>query len=535
MNKKLCISASAQTAPFNLRRGAFVTLLLIFALSLWGAVNMRAASPGTDAGAGANVSADTSADANANDAPVINGDSSVPLSPPTPRYADMYDVPLQARTAVLIEESTGKVLYSKDENVRVYPASITKVLTALIALEYLELDELVTVGDEIGEEYIPGDSSQAGNKVGEVMTVRNMIRLIIIPSGNETSNVAARAVARIVSGNPDIPYAEAERIFAGLMNDKARELGANNSFFINPHGYHHADHYTTAYDMALICRAAMQNDFIRQVVSEVIFSGTGAPQLPDGSRYLIEHQFETRNYLLIPDSIYFYPYATGMKTGYTSDAGECLAASATKDGKNLIALVFGLPENERWHDAVNLLEFGFNTFDFETIHNPGEKIDSIPITNHKLGEEEYLDIYTTGYFQDFVTKNDLANIKREVIYFENFITPDDEKDEKEEEIFSLMQFKAPIAEGETVGKMVYTLYDNVIFECGLVAARTVDERTSESDREYYKEVVKANIFTVNALPYWFGLLLIIFLIVQAVLFFNRRRRSKRFRRRSRFF
>jgi len=450
-------------------------------------------------------------------------------------YTEQYDVPLRARTAILIEESTGKILYAKDENLRVYPASITKLLTVMVALEHLDLQDFVTVGDEI--ETIGVGSSTANNEIGEVMTVENMMRLIIIPSGNETSCVAARAVAVKVTGNPDLPYADAERVFTELMNEKARSLGAINSFFVNPHGYHHNDHYTTAYDMALICRAAIQNDFIRQVIRERVFSGTAAP--PDGSRYVIDHHFVTHNELINPDSPFFYPYATGMKTGFTDQAGECLAASATHNDINLIALIFDSPGDVggRWLDAKELFEFGFNNFSFETVHTPDEIIDSIPLTNPKLGEDEYLDVLTTGYYEDFLTKPDLNEIKREIIYSERYITPEHRKDKEREDIYDLTQFTAPIENGAVVGKVVYTLRDEIIYESELIAARGVEERTKDSDYEYYEKVIKENIFTIRALPYWCALFALLFIIVQIALFIRRRKRNKnqKYRLRSRHY
>lgn len=445
-------------------------------------------------------------------------------------YVSQYYVPIQGKAAILIEESTGKVLYAKNENTRVYPASITKILTVLIALEHLNLNEYVVVGDEI--ESIPYDSSMAYNEIGEVMSVKNMIRLIIIPSGNETSCVAARAVAKKVSGNPDIPYEEAERIFTELMNSKARELGAYNSYFVNPHGYHHNEHYTTAYDMVLICRAAMKNDFIRQVVNERIFSGTGAEPLEDGSRKVIEHKFETRNEMLIPDSEFYYPYATGMKTGFTNQAGDCLAASAEKDGKRLIALVFDSPDGGRWHDTMNLFEYGFTNFNFEVVQNADEVIESIPITNPMLGEEEHLDILTSGFYKDFLTKSDLANINREIVYSERYITPERKKDEKREDILDKLQFLGPIDEGSVVGKVVYRLYGEVIFEDELIAAREVGERTTQTDIDYYKNLIKTNAFTVKALPFWCAGFTVLFIIIQLILLILRRRKNRKYRYRS---
>ncbi|MDR1690139.1 MAG: D-alanyl-D-alanine carboxypeptidase [Clostridiales bacterium] len=453
---------------------------------------------------------------------------SVPVAP-TPAASGSY-LPLMARSAILTDVTSGKILYSKEEGVRVYPASMTKILTVLVALEYLQLSEFVTVGDEILS--IPYDSSKAYNEIGEVMSVENMIRLIIIPSGNETSCVAARTVAAKVTGDPDISYPEAELVFCGLMNEKARELGAYNSNFVNPHGYHDNNHFTTAYDLALICRAAVENEFIRQVVRERMFAGTGAPQLPDNSRKLVEHSFETTNELIIPDSNNYYPYATGMKTGSTGEAGECLAASAEKDGKSFIAIVFDSPNGGRWGDVTSLFEYGFNNYNMETVQNANEIVESIPITNPRLGDEELLEIKTTKFYEDFMTKADLAAIERSVKYNEKFVTPERDKNPERTDIINQMQFMAPIAAGEVLANVTYTLNGAVIFEDNLVAVRGALERTRESDFEYYKNMISENIFTINALPYWCMAFTLLFMIIQIIVFIVRRKRRKRNRYRS---
>ena len=159
---------------------------------------------------------------------------------------------LVSPSVILVEQSTGKILYSKDEHKKMYPASMTKILTALVALEHLKPEELIVAGPEVNG--VPYDSSKAGHKNGETLQVENLIRGLIIPSGNETACIVASAVAKKQTGNDSISYEEAEKIFCNLMNEKAKSLGASESNFVNPHGYHNEHHYTTAYDMALIAR-----------------------------------------------------------------------------------------------------------------------------------------------------------------------------------------------------------------------------------------------------------------------------------------
>ena len=171
-----------------------------------------------------------------------------------------------ASAAILIEESTGTILYEKNADQKMYPASMTKVLTALVALDHFKPEELIKVGSEINE--VSLDSSKAGHVAGEMLTMKNAIRGLIIPSGNDSANVIAAAVARRAENNENLSFSQCEAVFTDLMNQKAEELGATNSHFANAHGYHADDHYTTGKDMALLSRAFMENKTLEEIANE---------------------------------------------------------------------------------------------------------------------------------------------------------------------------------------------------------------------------------------------------------------------------
>lgn len=432
---------------------------------------------------------------------------------------------INAKSGILVEHSTGKILYEKNIDVKMYPASMTKLLTVLVSLDYLELTEIITVGNEIYS--VPADSSKAGNVVGESLTVENLMRLIIIPSGNETSCVAARAVAKKVTGNEEISYPEAEKVFVDLMNEKAKSMGAMSSHFANPHGYHDDSHYSTARDMSIISRAALDDPFISQIIMEKSFIGSGLGDNSDSTIHAQDYRWYTHNSLLKEDSDFFYSHATGMKTGFTNEAGYCLSASAEKDNISLISVVFFSGEEERYNDVINLFEYGFSNYSFETVQNAEQIMDSVPLSNHKLGDEEFIDIYSQNIFTDFITRTELASIKKKIIYDEKYITSEEEKDEKQEETNDMLQFKAPIIEGEVIGRIVYTLNNEEIFTDSLVAGRTVEERTLKTDIEYYKEYIKANAFTVKAIPVWAVGFAILFILVQIIIMIVRRKKNKK--------
>ena len=288
---------------------------------------------------------------------------------------------LTARAAILVEERTGRILYGKNENERMYPASITKILTAYVALQYLDPDDLIVIGREIL--LVPPGSSVARNQVGETKTVENMIRALIISSGNETSISIAVNVVRRRNGIQNVNYVEAMAEFMDIMNEQARSFGAFNTNFTNPHGFHDDNHFTTAYDMALIIRAALQNPLIRRISAEAEFVGNGADNRAAPGAFTQEYDWTSRNLLIVEESPFFYPYASGIKTGFHDQASDTLASTAMRNNINLIAVVLYSPMPGRWNDSIKLFEYGFNFFDFEVVQEAGAVIGQVEVD--KLG------------------------------------------------------------------------------------------------------------------------------------------------------
>ncbi len=269
----------------------------------------------------------------------------------------MMWINLFAKGAVLMDRDSGEILFSKHKDRKLYPASITKVLTALVVVENVKLDDLVVVGDEV--KLIADDGSKAGLKVGDTYTVEDLLMGLMLVSGNDAANTLAVHTARVQSGDMDMEPKAAIEHFVGLMNDKAKELGAENSHFVNPHGYHHRDHYTTAYDMALITKAATNHPEIERIGSTDRYEVNG-------------HMWINTNYMVVEGSTGFYPFATGLKTGHTSKAQYCLITTAKKEGKNLISVILKSTSTGRWKDARALMDFGFdhkaiNTYKIQSV------------------------------------------------------------------------------------------------------------------------------------------------------------------------
>ena len=256
-----------------------------------------------------------------------------------------------AANAILYDYTNDVVLYHKNVNTIIFPASTTKLLTSCVCLKYLSPDDVLTVGSEIN--MIAADSSVAGLKEGYELTVSDLIYCMMVPSGNDAAYTVAVNTARRVSGNDGMTDGEAIQYFASLMNDYARELGATSSNFRNPDGYHDFRHYTTVSDLLLIAKKAVSIPLIRTAGS--------CPQrtltISSGQKLVLRNT----NELLQMTSDYYYPYCTGLKTGYTTNAGCCLVATASRSGKMFIAIVMGCNTPiRRFVDATNLFEAAFS-------------------------------------------------------------------------------------------------------------------------------------------------------------------------------
>lgn len=234
-----------------------------------------------------------------------------------------------AKSAIVLDIATGRVLYAKHPDLPLEPASTTKILTALVTVDTANLNDVV----KVPREATLVDGSKVPLKAGERFKLLDLLYGLLLNSGND----AAVAIADHVAGS--VPK------FARLMNEKARQVGAENSHFANPHGLPNPDHVTTAYDLAVIARAAISNPVLNQIV------GTKSRQLMslDGS----SHPVQNHNKLL-----WRYEGADGVKNGWTAAAQHTLIASATRGGHRLLVTILGDP-SYGWTDAAKLLNFGF--------------------------------------------------------------------------------------------------------------------------------------------------------------------------------
>lgn len=248
---------------------------------------------------------------------------------------------VSARGAVLMEAASGDVIFGQNPNTRLPMASTTKIMTALVALERLSLDTVVTVTpDSVGVE-----GSSIYLIEGETLTLEQLLYALLLESAND----AATAIAVAVAGSVEK--------FADMMNEKAAELGLTDTHFVNPHGLDHEEHYTTARELALIARAALAHPVFREICSTkrktIPLHGDG------GVRLLLNH-----NKLL--DG---YEGCIGVKTGYTKKTGRCLVSAAEREGVTLIAVTLNAPDD--WRDHTAMLDYGFGLYESVTLGGEG--------------------------------------------------------------------------------------------------------------------------------------------------------------------
>lgn len=336
---------------------------------------------------------------------------------------------ISSPAALLMDSSSGKILYEKNMSEKRYPASLTKVMTAIVVLENCNLEDIATVSYDAVMSLSSGYVT-ANLQIGEELTVEQLLYVLMVGSSND----AAIVLAEHVSGSVEE--------FSKLMNQKAKEIGCTTTNFVNPNGVHDESHYSTAYDLALIAKYAMQNETFRTLVS------TTSYKLPITNKYNREDRFfRTTNSLLIVSNNnrsdnYYYKYATGIKTGFTTPAGNCLIASASKNDLELITVVLGSGQteeglSERYIDTKNLFEFGYDTYTLREVIKSGGVVQTTNIKNANRDTKKL----------DAVVANDISVLIKQI----------DRNTALLPEVKLNDNLKAPINKGDVIGSVSYTV------------------------------------------------------------------------------
>lgn len=331
---------------------------------------------------------------------------------------------ITAKSAIVIEASTGKVLYAKDAEQRRYPASTTKIMTLIVALEHGNLDDVVTASVNAAST----EGSSLWLAQGEQLKLVDLLYGIMLISGND----ATVAVAEHISGS--LPK------FAQLMTEKAHAIGATSTSFTNSSGLPDPNHYTTAHDLARITAYGYKNPTFAQIV------GTKTKIIPWPGK---DHDRELFNENRM---LWLYEGANGVKTGYTEAAGRCLVSAASRNGIQLIAVV--LDSEYMWDDSMAILDYGFKKVSPMTMFNQGDILKTVRVNNGKSSSVKLL-----------TSSSIVAPVS------------EDDKDEFRTEIDAPSKIEAPIKAGQKVGT-VKLMYKNVeVASSDLVAAETVENKS----------------------------------------------------------
>lgn len=345
---------------------------------------------------------------------------------------------LISQAAILMDNKTEKILYEKNANEKMYPASTTKIVTAILVLEHCDLNETVTVSYDATMS-IPDGYSSADLQVGEQLTVEQLLELLLVHSANDAANVLAEHIGGSVES------------FVSMMNTKIHELGLSNTNFTNTFGKHDDNHYTTAQDLAKIMQYCIKNEEFRKL------AGKASCSIPATNKYGVR-KYTSTNELIIPNSRNYYAYLTCGKTGYTSQAGDCLISCSFKDNLETICVILGGKTvngtSTRFSETKTLYEYGYDNYAIKTILNQNDVVSQIEVKNGTK-DTKNLDLLANTSI-DALLDNSLS---------ENEITPT---------ITLKEEIKAPIEQGDPLGSISYTI-DGLEYKTDLIASHMVEK------------------------------------------------------------
>lgn len=335
------------------------------------------------------------------------------------------EINLNAKSAIVFDRTYKKVLYSKNIHEKLPNASTTKVLTAIVAYENADMNDMVTVSKKAAST----TGSRLGLRTGDKILLGDLMKGLLICSGND----AAVAIAEYVGGT--------EEIFCEMLNEKAKEIGANDTNFVTPHGLDREEHYSTAYDLALISDYALNIPYIANIVSK--------------RNETVKINGNYKNLNTTNEMLSTYSGANGVKTGYTGNAGRCLITSATSDNWQLISVVLGCDTKKfRTNDSIKLLDYCFKNYEFFDIASLVEKNYKIYVEKSEEG------IYTVNFNEEYI----LPMLKEEI-----------EKIRVEYNITK--SFTAPLISGEEIGNINIYCEDELLKVFKLINRKTVERKT----------------------------------------------------------
>lgn len=374
---------------------------------------------------------------------------------------------IRGEAALIYDDTYDSILYSKNINKKLYPASTTKVLTAILVLENADLNDMVRIDKEVVENTYGSHISLDYN---EEISVDDLLHALLIASAND----AALALAKHVSGSIEA--------FVDLMNQKAQEIGTTHTHFSNPNGLHNDNHYSTAYDLLLISKYAMDNNIFKKIVSIPKYKIKATNKKEDRiiyntNKFLHSNEKTIVNNKSVP--IYFEG-VSGLKTGYTDEAGRCLITYAENDNRKIYTIVLKSNYDNIYSDTLKLLDESFYKYSVKKIGYKNEFIQNVKVKN------SYLPTIPATLDDDiyYLSSDRNKNVSKKVIFKENI--------------------KAPIKKGTKLGEINYFIDGNLIKSSKIVSPINVETR--------FKGIV------LNPKDNWYIIVLLIFLLVELIKF-----------------
>lgn len=400
-----------------------------------------------------------------------------------------------AESALLMDMTTGRVIYSKNSDKKAYPASTTKMMTAILALESDKMGDTVVAPYEALKS-ITLEDSHMGILVGEELTMTDLLNGMLVYSANDAANVIAIHIGGSMEG------------FVDLMNAKATELGMKGTHFVNACGVHAKNHYTTADDLAILARYCMQNEKFREIVAKPTY------HIDPTNKYVHNRDLPATNLFLSTarSANHLYKPCTGIKTGTTDAAGHCLVSSATYEDMNLLAVVLKCDDENVTDKAYSyivsraLFDFGFNNYESGVLAAPGTVVADSKVFAAKKDKRV-----------TFTVDSDVTALIP--------IGQDISKEIKTSVTLDKNPIEAPIEKGEVLGTIVYTYHGKEIAKCPLIAANDVERNWLVFI--FYKTLEKAK----NPLILIPGILIILAIIFAAL---SARKKKRRMARRKKF-
>lgn len=335
---------------------------------------------------------------------------------------------------------TGKIIYEKNAHEKMYPASTTKILTALVAMEKCEMTDTAIVSQH-ALDLVPEGYSNAKLQVGEEHTIKDLLYALLLPSANEAANVLAEHVSGSVEE------------FAELCNKRAKELGCETLHFVNANGLHDENHYCSAYDLYLVAKECQKYDIFNEIVKTKTYN------LPSTDSYPDVRTIKNTNELLFSGT-YYYSYCTGIKTGHTTPAGECLVASSSYNNMDLIAVVLGgelvnaYGLNDRFYDTKRLFEFTYDNYSIKKVAQYGDSVAKIDV-GKATKDTKNLDV---------IVDTDISTIVPNNINKENITSTINIKED----------VVAPIDQNQVLGQITYYA-DGLNYTTNIIASHSVDK------------------------------------------------------------